>query len=298
MKRFPLIFVLFCLILPLPRSLVAGEIARELRNAGWNRTIAAALEEKLQSGRPLLAVFDHDGTLMYGDLSGGDGEHQPGMLQMMIARGDILPEGMALVPPEWRHDPWGCFEAMRRDDANRAYMWRASLIAGYSRQRLQSLASRYYGEVFRHYLFPAMKQLVELLQRRGIEVWILSAGPEDLIRGCASYLGVPVERVLAQRFHCRDGIIQPQVDEPVSYAHGKVWYIENFIRPSRETELLVFGNSWSNDGPMLRYARRRGGLAVIVDPEERSLARVRRDGFLIQNFPRSRMKSLRFGPLH
>lgn len=294
MQRFRLLLpVLLLLVSVLSAS--AGEISRELRNAGWNPQIARAVEKQLLTpGGPMTAVFDHDGTLMYGDLSGGDHARQPGILQLMIKNREIKPEGMAIVPEAWKENPWGYFLELQQKNANAAFMWRASLVAGYTRPELNSLAASYYQRIFQHYLFPQMKAMVRLLLRHGVEVWVLSAGPEALIRGCADFVGVNPEHVLAQRFHLQDGKIIPVVDEPVSYAAGKVWYIENIVRPVDVNRLFVFGNSWSNDGPMLRYARRHGGVAVIVDPKPGNMKKVRRDGFLVQKFPRRKFKDLRF----
>lgn len=288
-----LLLVLFLLVSLQPLS--AGEIARELKAAGWNPQVARAVEQQLRTpGGPLTAVFDHDGTLMYGDLSGGDHKNQPGILQLMIRNREIKPEGLALVPAGWSDHPWGYFEQLQKTDADAAFMWRASLVAGYTRPELNQLAATYYGRIFQHYLFPQMKAMVRLLLRHGVDVWVISAGPEALIKGCAGYIGVEPDHVLAQRFHLRDGKITPVVDEPVSYASGKVWYIENIVRPRDPSRLLVFGNSWSNDGPMLRYARKRGGVAVIVDPKTKDGGQIRRHGVLIQKFPRKKFKALRF----
>jgi phosphoserine phosphatase len=170
-------------------------------------------------------------------------------------------------------------------------------LAGYTRNQLLTIAQKAYLAVYRHYVYSQMQTMIDVLHENKAIIHLVSAGPEILIKGCADTLGVPVERIHGQRFHVKNGKILPEIDEPHTYGIGKVWCIQNVVKPSPTAKLLVFGNSYSNDGFMLRYALRRGGVAVIINPADRKIKSVKRDRFMIQRFERKKLRALIFPKL-
>jgi phosphoserine phosphatase len=230
-------------------------------------------------------------------LSGGDEKNQPGLLTELIKQRKLKKAGMAQVPAAYKKQPNHYFESLLRKDVNAAYTWRVKVLAGYTRNQLLTIAQKAYLAVYRHYVYSQMQTMIDVLHENKAIIHLVSAGPEILIKGCADTLGVPVERIHGQRFHVKNGKILPEIDEPHTYGIGKVWCIQNVVKPSPTAKLLVFGNSYSNDGFMLRYALRRGGVAVIINPADRKIKSVKRDRFMIQRFERKKLRALIFPKL-
>jgi phosphoserine phosphatase len=130
-----------------------------------------------------------------------------------------------------------------------------------------------------------MRVLVKMLQEARVPCWIISASAEVLVDPVAEHLGIPAARVIGIRLHSRDGVLLPAVELPLSYAAGKVCHIQRQVRPDHPGDLLVFGDSYTNDGPMLRYAARHGGLAVLINPKPGLAETLAKDGILGQTFP-------------
>ncbi len=269
----PLLLALLLAVSPA----AAGETARRLVRAGFDRTVARAIERHLEKPGVAVAIFDHDHTLLHGDVCNGKEGAQPGFFRELVDRGKLKPEGIAVTPPDYLPDPLAYFEVLRRQgQMNRAYGWRNGLLAGFTPAELYTEAHAYYDRHCAPWLYPAMKALVAELKRRSAEVYVLSAAPADVIRPAASHLGLPPGNVFGIWFRLRDGKMTTALDGPNIYGIGKRWVIENRIRPADASRLMVFGDSWENDGYMLRLAKRRGGLAVMINPdaEERRMCRL------------------------
>lgn len=276
----PLLALAATLVAPalLPAPALAGETARRLVRAGFAKETAARIERHLDLPGRTVAVFDHDLTLLHGDVCNGHPGTQPGLFRVMVDRGMLRPEGLAVVPPEHLVDPLGHFEELKKTDANRAYEWRNGLLAGFTPQELAAISQEYYDRHCAPNLYPAMKALVAELKRRGADIYVLSAAPSLIIGAVAPHIGVPRERVHGLEFKVRDGKLSLHLDGPSIYGVGKRWAIENRIRPADPSRLMVFGDSWSNDGYMLRLAHRHGGLALMVNPDAAEIAQCRRHG--------------------
>lgn len=256
----------------------AGETARRLVKAGFASENARAIERHLDKPGRAVAVFDHDLTLLHGDVCNGEPGTQPGLFREMVDRGLLKPEALAVVPPAHLVDPLGYFEELKKTDGDRAYTWRNGLLAGYAPEELAAFAQDYYDRYCAPNLYPGMKALIAELHRRGADVYVLSAAPALVIGAAAKHFGIPRGNVHGIWFKVRGGKVSLHLDGPNVYGPGKRWVIENRIRPADRSRLMTFGDSWYNDGFMLRLAKRHGGLAMMINPDAEEKAKCRAHG--------------------
>jgi len=102
-----------------------------------------------------------------------------------------------------------------------------------------------------------LKNLISLLQKRGFQVWIISAGPEWVVEGAAKSFGVKPDRVIGMRAKLAEGKLTSEIEPPPTFRKGKVEAIEKFIG---KQPVLAVGDSWT-DAEMLEYA----GQALLID---------------------------------
>ncbi|NMB75590.1 MAG: HAD family hydrolase [Myxococcales bacterium] len=128
-------------------------------------------------------------------------------------------------------------------------------------------------------VYAEMRALIGTLSRYGFEVWIVTAGPQWVVRAAASDLGVPEERVLGMRTTIQDGKLTAVMEPPPTFRMGKQRAIEKFVG---RKATLAFGDSWS-DAEMLAGARQ----AVLIDRGYADLRKHAQEaGWLVQpEFP-------------
>jgi phosphoserine phosphatase len=102
-----------------------------------------------------------------------------------------------------------------------------------------------------------MQSLIALLQKKGFQVWIISAGPEWVVEGAAKHFRVKPDRVIGMRAKLQDGKLTSQIEPPPTFRQGKVDAIEKYIG---KKPLLAVGDSWT-DAEMLEYVQH----ALLID---------------------------------
>lgn len=102
-----------------------------------------------------------------------------------------------------------------------------------------------------------VQSLIALLQKKGFQVWIISAGPEWVVEGAALQFGVKPDRVIGMRAKLKDGKLTSEIEPPPTFRKGKVEAIEKFIG---KKPLLAVGDSWT-DAEMLEYVEH----ALLID---------------------------------
>ncbi len=115
-------------------------------------------------------------------------------------------------------------------------------------------------------LRPAVKELVELLQKAGWVVWIVSASPQWEVEAFAALYGIPADRVVAMRREVRDGRITRIPIRPVSYGDGKLDAYRTFVDFSQPPTLAA-GDSLG-DWKLLEWAER---TRILVEPAPEKL---------------------------
>lgn len=187
-------------------------------------------------------------------------------------------------------------------NAAQCYPWQVRFYADYSPDEISRLAKELFDQELKRPLgsetlevdandtqpsitatglrvHPEIRQLVGLLREQGFDVWIVSAGPQWVVKAAAPALGVLPDHVLGMRTKLVDGKLSSEIDPPTTFREGKVQAIQKFIgrRP-----VLALGDSWT-DFEMLKDAEH----AILLDRGYEDLKRACMDaGAWIQpNFP-------------
>ena len=188
-----------------------------------------------------MAVFDADGTLWGDDL----GERH---LQVLERR-----ENLTVPPPH--SSLFEAYGARCAEDTDEGYAFAVSCMAGLAEQAVvDSAILAWVGH--RHLVPDAVRSLLDLLEERSIEVWLVSASNRWAIETAGVELGVAPERVIAMSSDVVDGTLGAEVHRPLSNGSGKAALIRERIgvRP-----LLAMGNS-KHDMEMLLEAE----VGVVV----------------------------------
>jgi phosphoserine phosphatase len=100
-------------------------------------------------------------------------------------------------------------------------------------------------------------QLISLLTKNGFEIWIVTAGPEYVVKGAAEHFSITPDQVLGMRTKIVDNKLTVEIDPPPTYRQGKVDAIKKHIG---RVPVLALGDSWT-DAEMLEYAEN----AILID---------------------------------
>ena len=276
-----LLVVLSC---PAGAAIDPAEARQRLEKAGWSSELAAAIVSKVTGcqGR-VVAVFDHDHTLVRADITQGDGARQPGLAQTML-QNRLYREDPDMRPPEeFKDDVFASYLHWAKIEPAEAYAWICTLYGGFSERELSALAARYYAQVVGPRIFPEMRELVQVLTALGVDVYIVSASAEPLVRAAAEHFGLPEDHLLGVKVKSRGGMILPEVAKPISFAAGKTWYIQRYAGVFPPGNILVFGDSWRTDGHMLRFGANQGGFSLLVNPPANLVPELERAG--VHAFP-------------
>ena len=118
-------------------------------------------------------------------------------------------------------------------------------------------------------IYPDMGNLYQRLMDNGIDVYILSASPEDIIIPIATKKAygydVPRENVFGARFAKINGILQPTLspDRAMTWGAGKVALIKKqFVAPKGYPPLLVFGDSDGDFNMLSEFPETQMGFIV------------------------------------
>ncbi|MBN2798437.1 MAG: HAD-IB family phosphatase [Deltaproteobacteria bacterium] len=186
-----------------------------LAQGRWSPEVYASLVAMLEAptaGRQV-AVLDWDNTCIRGDV----GET---LLRVLDAR-----DGGA------RHLS---YEALCASEGPmRCYAWAAGVLAGRTEAEARALGDEVIAEGLASGALEEreeLRDLIHALHQRGWEVWIVSASAQPVVQAFASRYGVPAERVIGVRLTLDDqGVLQPDLAEPLTYRRGKVYAIQHHI---------------------------------------------------------------------
>jgi HAD superfamily phosphoserine phosphatase-like hydrolase len=215
---------------------------------------------------PAVAVFDCDGTLWSGDAGSGF------MLWSLE---------MGMVSREMADWIDGRYRGYLKGEVSEVAIC-GEMVQMYERLREEELrraAGVFFAERIERNIFPEIKQVVDNLRGKGVEIWAVSSTNNWVIEEGVRRFGIPAERVLAARVEVRDGVVTDKiVDVPTD--EGKVAALRRvgIVAPD-----AVFGNS-VHDAAMLKIARR----AFPVNPTPALVERSAPEGWPVY-FPASVM---------
>ncbi len=147
------------------------------------------------------------------------------------------------------------------------------MVQMYQRLRedeLRRAAKNFFASQIEPNIFAEMKELVDELRAKGVNIWAVSSTNNWVIEEGMKRFGIPAERVLAARVHVKDGVVTDTIlDVPTD--EGKV---ASLRRAGVTAPDAVFGNS-VHDAAMLAIARR----AFPVNPSPALSERSAQEGW-------------------
>ena len=216
-------------------------------SSAWNTENQGKINQFLT---PEVAVFDADGTLWPGDI----GE---GFLKWLIAN-------KKLKDVDYSQDIYGKYEEICEDDHAKCYAYAVQLMQGLAVKDIQTWAHDFFEKEIKPTIFPMQKVLIQDLEKRGVQVWIVSASGQWLVDQAAETLGISPEHVIGIRTETNNGIITDKIIPPVTYRAGKVEAIQKYIK---QRPVLAAGNAMT-DYEMLMYAKE---LSIVINPQKEPL---------------------------
>jgi phosphorylcholine phosphatase len=280
----------------------------------WPIEAQTALKNMMASnrGQPTFAVFDADNTIWQWDIEEALLAYYDESQKLNLSSFSLesLP-----IPPLKDESLYGYYDRLSQIDHSIGYHWAAQIFAGLRLSELQkdvdtvmSHHSVYHTHttspegtqtisVQSPQIFPAQKQLIQTLQKNNIDVWVISASAEEVVRMVVSHpkygLNIPPEKVIGVNFlfHTSEGGVScgamerangkkgldyyfssdrldatlgRQLFAPATWYGGKLAAIKEWIHPSQRP-ILAAGDS-TNDQYMLFYADvDHGGCRILID---------------------------------
>ena len=216
-----------------------------------------------------LSCWDFDGTLLKGDI--GEGLHTEklheyyGLVEEAIIRGFIPAySGQSSLKLFWHEYK----NIAQKNSLLKAYQFLVEClytIPQNNRDEFKELCKKLVDKHISNYFYAETRSLMIALKKKKIFPVIISASPQILIDSVIHHF--PVDPQFAF------GVGDPAEDKQVfNYAEGKVARIElasKYLRDKFNTEvtaIFAIGDSWDNDGAMMREISRKGGLALCINP--------------------------------
>ena len=198
---------------------------------------ASAFSQAVHARQPHVAVFDCDGTLWSGDAGST-------FMRWTMETGLLSAERSTWLTNR--------YELYRRGEVSELAICgeMVQVYAGLHVEDLRTASAKFFTSHVEPNIFPALLQLVNDLNERGVEVWAVSSTCDWVIEEGVKRFNIPPHRVLAAHVHCEAGLATDRLlDVPTD--EGKVAALRRvgITHPD-----AVFGNS-VHDGPMLRIAR-------------------------------------------
>ena len=149
-------------------------------------------------------------------------------------------------------------------DIERALIGPLSWIAGRPEADVLADCAAWYAQEVRAYLVPAMVATVEAHRRAGHVTAVLTSSTRYLAGPVAADLGI--EHLLVTRVVVRGGRFTGEVERPICYGHGKIFWAEQFAEAHGiDLARSYFYTDSVTDLPVLE----RVGYPRVVNPDTR-----------------------------
>ena len=186
---------------------------------------------------PAVAVFDCDGTLWSGD-SGYD------FMLWSIEEGLVSRNASDWIDSRYRLYRSGVVSELAMCGEM------VQIYDGFSEAEIRKAAATFFKAKFTDKIFPEMQALVESLQDRDSEIWVVSSTNNWVIEAGMAGFHVPASRVISARAAVVGGVITSKLlDVPTDEGKARSLVAAGVASPD-----VVFGNS-IHDAAMLAIAR-------------------------------------------
>ncbi len=204
---------------------------------------------------PQVAAFDCDGTLWSGDA----GER---FFDWEINEGIVSAEVGKAMRARYVEYKAG---SVSEDDMCGEMV---TMHQGMTDAAMMNAAMDFMAHAFPGQIFPEMQELVELLRKRGCDIWAVSSSNEWVIRVGMKQFGIPEDRILATKIELENGVITDRLVR-IPSGPGKPKALREVAKKDIDA---AFGNSrW--DADMLAIAKH--GFAVNPNADLEAASRQR-----------------------
>jgi phosphoserine phosphatase len=236
-------------------------------------SLKLAIRDRLDNrGGPAFAVLDFDNTCIVNDVAEATLAYI--CRNQLLRRDDLLPSRTRHCDPSYHQQVFRrYYELLHRGEIQSACLLCARVFAGFKRDEAENVvnaaidaegsipwASELYGVPIARGLGvrPALRGLIDFSEANAVQVWIVSASPEMVVRTAMKRFGLP-GKLIALRNKTDDSVISMEFDAPYSIGEGKVDCIKTFIDAGNRP-LFGIGDSM-HDLPMIEYA----DIHAVVD---------------------------------
>jgi HAD superfamily hydrolase (TIGR01490 family) len=180
----------------------------------------------------------------------------------------------------------------KQDEINRFQKSAQDFIGGHNVSEIKSVAQEIYDE----YVSPALWEgTIEIAQRHlndGVEVWLVTAAPEDMATLIAERLGFT--GAIGSKAAIKDGCYTGEMNGPLLHGREKATAIKELAREHGFDLESCFGYSDShNDLPLLLTV----GNPSVINPDAILRIRALKEKWPIHDFRRMRFVNRLLGPL-
>ncbi|CAB4540652.1 unannotated protein [freshwater metagenome] len=180
----------------------------------------------------------------------------------------------------------------KQDEINRFQKSAQDFIGGHNVTEINSVAQEIYDE----YVSPALWEgTIEIAQRHlndGVEVWLVTAAPEDMATLIAERLGFT--GAIGSKAAIKDGFYTGEMNGPLLHGREKATAIKELAREHGFDLDACFGYSDShNDLPLLLTV----GNPSVINPDAILRIRALKEKWPIHDFRRMRFVNRLLGPL-
>jgi phosphoserine phosphatase len=242
------------------------------------------------------AIFDADGTLWRGDLSGSIIQEDIKNKKLSNLGLPALNESLTFFGLEPQQTIYAA-----KDELNRAFkrgyseggMYKIAqkltpplskdevhektwnhynlLYVGLTPQALEEKANSFIKQAFHKQFYKGISSIISYLRKSEFKVYVISAGVHDFTLAGAKLLGFDADKVRGMRLKVVNGIISDKPELPIMYKNGKAQVAKEFCKGK---PFIVFGDSVSGtDEKMLEEAY--FPVAVEPKPKHASVAKLR-----------------------
>ena len=179
-----------------------------------------------------IAAFDADGTLWSMDM--GEAFFKYTVENSLV---NNLPES-----------PWEYYLELHNRDPLAGYLWLATIYDGHRLEQVREWSTASINAIDEIGLFECQKQIISYLQKKQVEVFIVTASIQWAVEPAAKFFNVPTENVMGVKSKVSNGIISCNQDGPITSKQGKVDGL--LKRTGNKKPFFVAGNTFS-DLPLL-----------------------------------------------
>lgn len=212
------------------------------------QSIITDIDQALDKGATPIAAFDADGTLWDTDIGENFFEYQ--IEQNLLTN---LPE-----------DPFTHYTNLYQNSTPDALKWLATVNAGQKLEDVKTWASDALRQAGTLPLFPAQQEIVEHLQKKGVEIYIVTASMKWAVEPAARYYNIDADHVLGITALIDNGTITDSPGPELTWREGKM---ETLLKYTNNKKPFFSSGNSEGDISLLEHATHIRLVHAASDPD-------------------------------